>query len=691
MARQEEAIRPHTETGDKEGLQFLYFDPEELLRHNPAGQIVNIRSIQQMEGKFVPDLFHPLAVARVATHEGEVEYLVCDGLNRLYYAASHKNDTFPEKPGFTLNPVRAYDATDAYLANPAIVRQSEHPAGLNALTLQEYVRAVLPTTAVHVEIAPQRIAAHLIRAWGNIVGVEVANRFSLLAALEYLDSGRRERVFFADQTPQDAEAVAKALRELNQLLSEHRISSSEVKRDAFMLVANQSQIIGGERVALREVQGLIYHPVFAKKIRDQYPLVGDQERLRAQFGEEIARLLKERYTTSEYNIDFARDVLLEPRFDLGETGEILIVAGNPRSARDELYKRKNYEFLLNEFRRVHGASEPSELAVQMIESIGRTVDVRYNPREAVGTIHEAEVVGNEARRYLHELQTTREQLVQSGVDPQRVDQYVGFLEEELKIISSRRSVYTLKEAAGKLKEMVSGIRHDIRKQQCQHWVANFVRANSESEQAGMVPFLIRRHDLINVSYEQQGAQIRATLRQFSLLDSDLQHDVLIGLSRLDSAIRRQSQRRVVKPAPAVRVDQSSPAEARTLQRDVAQDIGQRPLAQQVPVPAELTLVIDKAEVERRRQRINNERLKSLAEEAKIRIGEIDLDPKEYDLTTLQVLKDLIKLLGQKLVEHPDILRTHKEWKEYKNREIKERETRVIDDLEQSQRETRTGH
>lgn len=76
MTQQERRIDQSSE-GDVDQLgRYLYFDPEQLLASNPAGQIVNPLSIRQMEGKFIPNLFYTPNVVRVTLPGGVTPILL---------------------------------------------------------------------------------------------------------------------------------------------------------------------------------------------------------------------------------------------------------------------------------------------------------------------------------------------------------------------------------------------------------------------------------------------------------------------------------------------------------------------------------------------------------------------------------------------------------------------------------------
>lgn len=93
------------------------------------------------------------------------------------------NKKLQEHPDFKF---RVRDTTAAYLRNVKIVPQEEKTEGQEALTMVQYLRAVIPPTIGHSQIAPDRIAAHLINGWNNMVGPDLAKKYSALAALSFL-------------------------------------------------------------------------------------------------------------------------------------------------------------------------------------------------------------------------------------------------------------------------------------------------------------------------------------------------------------------------------------------------------------------------------------------------------------------------------------------------------------------------
>lgn len=170
----------------------LWVDPADLVRDNPAANIVNGETYRRMRINFDPEFFDFPQVARVITYSSEgkevIRIFVIDGHTRTKYAYDHREDTSIPNWRFDRIPVR--DVTGASLHDPNVVPEEEQQQGRNALTMIQYLRAVVPPTIEHSLIAPDRIAGHLINGWRNIVGEELSTKYSAVAAISLLEDPR---------------------------------------------------------------------------------------------------------------------------------------------------------------------------------------------------------------------------------------------------------------------------------------------------------------------------------------------------------------------------------------------------------------------------------------------------------------------------------------------------------------------
>jgi hypothetical protein len=107
---------------------------------------------------------------------------IIDGMTRTKFADDNAARIEENNPDFIF---RVNDVTQDVTGNPDVVPASERHVGQNALSLVQYLRAVIPPTVEHTKIAPDRIAAHLINGWRNMVGEQIA-RYSAVAALNLL-------------------------------------------------------------------------------------------------------------------------------------------------------------------------------------------------------------------------------------------------------------------------------------------------------------------------------------------------------------------------------------------------------------------------------------------------------------------------------------------------------------------------
>lgn len=260
----------HSTHENGESGRLPRIDPTELLRHNPAAAILNRDTYRRMEGRFDPNLFEPVQVARVASyiagHVRVVKPMVVDGLTRARYATEHKGIVFPQAPDFSFDVIEYRDVTDSYLSNPEIVSITDRREDQDALEMEHYLKAVIPATVAHADIAPDRIAAHLINGWESMVGAELSEKYSALAAISFLTDERinisteanlrrdlsKQEKFIAGETDEERMLLQEKLLKMGAIIQESRLlHKSQVQQAAFDLVSSASDVIGGERETSR--------------------------------------------------------------------------------------------------------------------------------------------------------------------------------------------------------------------------------------------------------------------------------------------------------------------------------------------------------------------------------------------------------------------------------------------------------
>lgn len=232
-------------------------DPAAFLAENHVGFVVNTESLRQIEGYFNPAQFDPIKVAWVQ-HDGGRALRIVDGFTRTYFAARHADKVRDQYPQFRFTMA---DVTPGLLANPTINEPgASHRA---ALTPTEYLRAVIPPTVVHPAIAERRVAAYIAVAWRDLIGNDLADQYSALAALLRLADSDDPRPHFTGETSDDQTIIAVALETLQEILEQASAlaprwyTSTAITEALLLLMSRGDTAIGGERETYRQVIGLM--------------------------------------------------------------------------------------------------------------------------------------------------------------------------------------------------------------------------------------------------------------------------------------------------------------------------------------------------------------------------------------------------------------------------------------------------
>ena len=150
MARKKEELDNQVENGFLETRTLRRASPADLMRDNPAALIVNKESYRLMSSGFSPRRFDPPQVARVLTYSADGEEVfkdfIIDGMTRTKFADDNAARIEENNPGFLF---RVNDVTQDVIGNPDVVPASERHDGQNALSLVQYLRAVIPPTVEH--------------------------------------------------------------------------------------------------------------------------------------------------------------------------------------------------------------------------------------------------------------------------------------------------------------------------------------------------------------------------------------------------------------------------------------------------------------------------------------------------------------------------------------------------------------
>ncbi|MBI2009768.1 MAG: hypothetical protein HYS86_01180 [Candidatus Chisholmbacteria bacterium] len=285
-------------------------DPVELVRNNLASLVVNqARYRSFVEGGFSPALLDPPLVARVlipsgGVDEGTTRLLIVDGMTRAKYIADHIGQRLPGYVNFDFSRLTVRDGTEALLRDSLICPEGIF-AGQNGLTMVQYLRAVLPVTVEHEKIADQRIAAHLINAWRVLVGLDINEKFSAIAALSLLSQGyytfnavdlhaalSSKDQFFTGESVEERRVTIEALATVAKVIQEAQLAPWKVAEAAFMLVGDAGEIVGGEAESRKQVYGLLKAHKIDEKLIKAFKSKGRMEAAREKLAEAVLRIYR---------------------------------------------------------------------------------------------------------------------------------------------------------------------------------------------------------------------------------------------------------------------------------------------------------------------------------------------------------------------------------------------------------------
>src|SRR5258708_1170409 len=366
----------------REKRQIFQVSVNELAEVNPQTAIYNTVSYQDMVSSFAPELYDPIQLARVQIGQGEESQIiwgVVDGHTKTRFAIDHEEE-------YGMTHVDAYDSTQALLANPRIA--TAVTGGQTALTMEQYLRAVVERTRVHQEIAPRRIAAHLINGWESMVGSELASKFSATAAMNILSNNpirdnlwllenslRKTDKLVPAETPEERKTLERAILQMNAIFQESKLKVSEVHKEAFSLVASMDPIIGGEKQAIAEIYGLLNLPSITSKIKNETKDETRQKIIQEELGKvalEALRLSQPANANGDPLI--ISKVLQDKDLTINETVEMLS-NDNIKSSYDTLKVVKRQEALIEILSKQLEGNDISETELTLIARFSE-MDVR---------------------------------------------------------------------------------------------------------------------------------------------------------------------------------------------------------------------------------------------------------------------------------------------------------------------------
>lgn len=617
---------------------LIWADPTELMRDNPAALIVNKESYDRMDAFFDPGLMQLQIGTRVATFsasgEQVIKIFITDGMTRTKFAddqkklghltyedyARAKGINLEELPewyrNFRFDRLPVIDATTSYLRNPSVVLRSERREGQEALTIVQYLRAVIPPTVEHTQIAPGRIAALLVNSWENLVGPETAERFSALAALSFLVGTKaptatanllrqhlaKQKALIVDETPEERKKIEKHLLEMREVIHESKIDYGKIKiaEAAYVLVSTGLEVIGGEKEAEKQIYGLLHSPQLGWKL-EEYPM-GERDNKRRALGKLIAATLKgvpghPEVQQVTIQVD---EILRDQRLDYAVTERIL-ASGDMAGEYIKVQQEINTEKLKTYYLWVTQKEELTPTEATFVARLGGKTYLQDKELATLGAIIQgADAAIQHIDMQVSRLENQRGQLQDKGVRAVTLDNIVhkfGAIRDSLFGIDSKQD---LSKKNREMKETIAISQETIDDEIRLHTVSNIV-SDVFGEARWDVTYYIFREKLV------QETRVRHAAEQLRSLDLDLQARVVSGASDLeiDKALQVQEKRRATLLKPLVPLAQTT----RAVESPGETDIKPSPVTESVRQIVEIdpSLLDRKSAVEGRIKK-NSERL-----------------------------------------------------------------------------------
>lgn len=672
----------------------------ELLKYNPAALIVNRESYQRMEANFATEQWESPQVARVRIFtqvgRGSIRYFVVDGLTRTKYVDDHTDEIKSRYPKFRF---QAKDVTGALLKNSLVTPPTERLSAQKELTMLQYLRAVVPPTIVHAEIAPDRIALHLIGGWGNLVGQELAAKFSATAAMNFLKNPRvpltpgdlrrflsKQEKLIAIETPEERLRLESGLLEIAAIIVQTKLHKEQVAESVFNLVSTGSPVIGGIGESQRQIYGLLYSNLLEHKLISQYPDLSQRERIRTEIGEIAVRAMA-KFQNEEararmiplINVLFERTPI--------EVRQILdiLASDSPMEKYNETLISINKNRVTEAYRKLFSVQgRLSESEEKLITRLGGTVfieehDIRYlcsAVRDAAGTL----VAANNR---MESLKKEREKLEAQGVSSQTIDSAIKALEDGAKdllaVNGHKRLTFLHNELANKSSYFSREITRQINLATANTLINKFHKINPSRSMEDI------RMYIQNQTPTLESAEVKRSLSLLSQFDSDIQSklirgDVTIGYAQ---QLQRQRQRQdkakeAVPLRPAKEV--GAPGEAPKW-RIAPEVIVERRVARQ---KIEVTLQRRAEDAESKRKQEANGALMASAEDFLTLLESLDPRKEDIEPETRAPLEKIMVTLGKLIFDHPDIVRVLR--KDYPKL-LKEKSARLSAETQQKEADT----
>lgn len=676
----ERVIKEVLQLPDK--AKTLLIDPDDLMRDNPAALIVNRESYESMKAFFSEIRFRgsPPQVVRVKinTPTGETERLfVQDGLTRTKFASDHKGKILSETPHVKFDTILVLDITDDVLKDPRIVLPQERQPGQKALTMLQYLRAVVPPTIVHSEIATDRITGHLINAWEGMVGSDLIEKFPALSALSFIANDRipiatdaelrktlaRQSNLVTNENTIEREILEKALRDIAAIIRQSKLPRGDIEKSAYFLVGSGSSVIGGSEKTRREIFGLLRSPSFERKLVKEYKdtHLGEIENNRLALGrvlESVFNKFSDGSMDGERTLSDVKRALDDESITISQTFQI-VTSDSPTKTYDEVRRNNNKEALKEQYKIEVRRKVLTDVEETFIANLGKqTYLLESKIPSMIKDVQFCAAIVRQAQEWQEQLRTDADDFVKRGVQRVDIDQATAQITQKLTTLMAADSIGTLSDRAKQLQLSISESKNKFAIEMLKYSIGERVEkffgaeANLDPEFQDRVVHIIIRSEEIDAL---KPADVNKWLVDLKNLDPDLQIEVIGGM-KMAPAKRMQARRRA-------RIEESTreeiaPPIAPPPQRD--EPIVEVP-PQFHPAPVEPRPVVSPETINRRRvemniRRLNEEIIESHLIPAIRLFGTLDLKPEEVPAYLKRILGEAEIAIEKLRGGHPNVVR-----------------------------------
>lgn len=686
----------------KTDTHLIEVNPAALMQDNPAALIVNQTMYQRiLAGGFNPIRCGEPQVARVKTyspeHDEAIRLFVIDGLTRTKFVNDHLDEIQCKHPGWRF---QVEDMTEEVIKDTTIVLPHERREGYQELTMVQYLRAIVEPTKAHAQIAPGRIAAHLINGWEVIVGQELAEKFSATAALSFLTETTinenmlrgelRDRKLVVGIDDEAGERLRQALVDMASVIRGAGLDQREVTKSAFLLLGTLSPVIGGERRTREEIYGLLYGPEVERKLLQAFPdNKADRAMMRAQLDKILQQLIKN-YASKRDGVIIIRETLKALKDENLEFHHFrdIVMSDNPDKRYEQITRQINQDRFTHVYLRTLDKAALTGFELVLIEQLGGGLTDAKDILKAVSAIYEASNVLQQVVDFRNQLTDQRGELLKSGVSVKLLDEAVASINNLQAGLLAAQSIQAVSSRTDAIIKEIVKTRKDISTQQRVHTITSRIdeisgedlrTAFGNLKRAQLIAWIFREFGNADEVIE---SEVSHKLEQLKQLRSEFQREVVETGMRIEVALQRQKERRIIQPATEERKIEEETVPSRPVESKTV-------VEPQPALPDDVfTLPIESADAFRRR--VNVERLAQVSDLALRVFGMLDLDINEVPRQEVEKLDRAFRMWSRFRYKHPDVDRLVTEALSEQQKRIRLLEDEIALDREQTDRDTRTG-